>query len=85
MRASKSRWVLGAAMRPALWFCACHVLLTVGSGQCTNPAQVPNGAYTAGDHSQVDNNALSASSFAVSQAATASPVQVSVRLELART
>jgi hypothetical protein len=32
---------------------------------------VPNGSYTSGDHSQIDPNALQASSFAVSQGATA--------------
>ncbi len=71
MRASQSRWVLSALIRPALWFCACNLLVTAGSAQCTNPTQVPNGTYTSGDHSQVDNNALSASNFAVSQGATA--------------
>lgn len=71
MRASKQRWVLRALVRPALWFCACALLATAMSAQCTNPTQVPNGTYTSGDHSQVDNNALSASSFAVSQGATA--------------
>jgi hypothetical protein len=35
------------------------------------PLRCPNGAYTSGDHSQVDNNALSPSNFAVSGAATA--------------
>ncbi len=72
MRASKHRRVVPRALlRPALWFCACNLLAAALSAQCTNPTQVPNGTYTTGDHSQVDNNALSASSFAVSQGATA--------------
>jgi hypothetical protein len=71
MRASKQRRVLSALLRPALWFCACNLLAAALSAQCTNPTQVPNGTYTSGDHSQVDNNALSASSFAVSGGATA--------------
>lgn len=71
MRASKQRWAPSAMVRPALWFCACNLLAAAMSAQCTNPTQVPNGTYTTGDHSQVDNNALSASSFGVSTAATA--------------
>jgi len=71
MRASKQRGVPSALARPALWFCACNLLAAALSAQCTNPTQVPDGTYTSGDHSQVDNNALSASSFSVSQGATA--------------
>src|SRR5215471_11928828 len=71
MRASKSRWVLRALVRPVLCFCACSLLAAVLAAQCTNPIAVPNGTYTSGDHSQVDNNALSASNFAVSGGATA--------------
>ncbi len=71
MRASKQRWVLSALVRPAFWFCACNLLAAAMSAQCTNPTQVPNGTYTSGDHSQVDNNALSASSFSVSGGASA--------------
>jgi hypothetical protein len=41
------------------------------AAQCSNPTQVPDGAYTSGDHSQVDNNALSAANFGVSGDATA--------------
>jgi Divergent InlB B-repeat domain len=71
MRASKQPRVPSALLRPALWFCACNLLATAVAAQCTNPTQVPNGTYTSGDHSQVDNNALSASNFAVSSGATA--------------
>jgi hypothetical protein len=71
MRASKQRRVLSPLLRPALWFCACNLLAATAAAQCTNPTQVPNGTYTSGDHSQVDNNALAASNFAVSSAATA--------------
>ena len=71
MRASKQRRVPSALIRPALWFCACNLLAAALSAQCTNPTQVPNGTYTSGDHSQVDNNALSATNFVVSGGASA--------------
>lgn len=71
MRASKQRRVPSALIRPALWFCACNLLAAALPAQCTNPTQVPNGTYTSGDHSQVDNNALSATTFAVSGGASA--------------
>ncbi len=71
MRASKSRRVLSVLVRPVRWFCACNLLAAAMSAQCTNPTQVPDGTYTSGDHSQVDNNALLASNFAVSGGATA--------------
>jgi len=71
MRASKQRRVPSALLRPALWICTCNLLAGSLAAQCANPTQVPNGTYTSGDHSQVDNNALSASSFSVSQGATA--------------
>jgi hypothetical protein len=41
------------------------------AAQCSNPTPVPDGIYTSGDHSQVDNNALSAANFGVSGGATA--------------
>src|SRR5208283_681955 len=69
--ASKSRGVSKILVRPALWFCACNVLAAALAAQCTNPTQVPNGTYTSGDHSQVDNNALSAANVALSGSATA--------------
>ena len=69
--ASKSRGVSKILIRPALWFCACNLLAATLAAQCTNPTQVPNGTYTSGDHSATDNNALAASSFAVSGGATA--------------
>ena len=71
MRASKQRRVLSALIRPALWFCACNLLAAAMAAQCTNPTQVPNGAYTSGDHSQVDNNALVGVQFRRQQGATA--------------
>jgi hypothetical protein len=69
--ASKSLTVPRILVRSALWFCACNVLAAVLAAQCSNPAQVPNGTYTSGDHSATDNNALSASSFVISGSATA--------------
>jgi len=71
MRASKQRRVPSALIRPALWFCACNLLAASLSAQCTNPTQVPDGTYTSGDHSQVNNNALSATNFVVSGGASA--------------
>ncbi|MCC7157780.1 MAG: IPT/TIG domain-containing protein [Bryobacterales bacterium] len=71
MRESKQRRVPSALVRPALWFCACNLLAAALAAQCTSPTQVPNGTYTSGDHSQVDNNALAASNFSVSSGATA--------------
>ena len=72
--ASKSRGVSKILVRPALWFCACNVLAAALAAQCTNPTQVPNGTYTSGDHSQVDNNALSAANVVLSGGATATYV-----------
>jgi hypothetical protein len=60
-----------ALVRPALWFCALNLLMSVLGAQCTNPTQVPNGTYTSGDHSATANNALSAASFVISGSATA--------------
>lgn len=71
MSALISRRVLRVLAGPALWLCACSLLTTPTSAQCTSPTQVPNGTYTSGDHSQVDNNALRASGFGVSGGATA--------------
>ena len=72
--ASKSRGVSKIPVRRVLWFCACNLLAATLAAQCTNPTQVPNGTYTSGDHSATDNNALSASSFAISGSATATLV-----------
>jgi hypothetical protein len=72
--ASKSRGMSPILIRPALWFCACHLLAAALTAQCTNPAQVPNGIYTSGDHSATDNNALSASNLVISGGATATLV-----------
>ena len=69
--ASKSRRVVEIPVRPALWFCACNLLAAALAAQCSNPTQVPNGTYTSGDHSQVDNNALSATNLVLSGGATA--------------
>ncbi|HTS65994.1 MAG TPA: putative Ig domain-containing protein [Candidatus Acidoferrales bacterium] len=53
-------------------FCAGTVLAAGLAAQpCSSPTPVPNGAYTSGDHSQVDNNALSAGNFVLSGSATA--------------
>jgi hypothetical protein len=55
-------------MRTALIF----AIIAKGlSAACTNPTQVPGGSYVAGDHSATANNALSATTFAVSNSATA--------------
>jgi hypothetical protein len=69
--ASKSR---GVAVRAARWFCACNLLAAALAAQSPCPGSitaVPNGSYAAGDHSQVDNNALSTASFTLSGSATA--------------
>ena len=50
---------------------ACTLLSPVMAAECTNPTKVPDGTYISGDHSQVDNNALAATNFAVSGGATA--------------
>jgi hypothetical protein len=69
--ASKSQGVSKILVRPALWFCACNLLAAAMAAQCSNPTQVPSGTYTSGDHSQVDNNALSAANVVLSGSATA--------------
>jgi hypothetical protein len=69
--ASKSRGLSKIPVQLALRFCACNLLAAALAAQCSNPTQVPNGTYTSGDHSQADNNALSAANFAVSGGATA--------------
>jgi hypothetical protein len=69
--ASQSRGLAKILVRPAFWCCACNLLATILAAQCQGPTNVPNGTYTSGDHSQVDNNALSAGSFALSGSATA--------------
>jgi hypothetical protein len=71
MRATKQRRVPRALIRPAHWFCLCNLLAAALSAQCTKPTPVASGTYTSGDHSQVDDNALSASNFAVSGGASA--------------
>ncbi|MGD0777471.1 MAG: hypothetical protein ABSC05_32155 [Candidatus Solibacter sp.] len=69
--ASKSRGATKILVRSALWFCACNVLAAALAAQCSNPTQVPDGTYTSGDHSQVDNNALSAANVVLNGGATA--------------
>ena len=71
MRTWQSGGVVCAVFRPALWWFAGNLLAASLAAQCTNPTQVPDGTYTTGDHSQVDNNALAASNFALSGGATA--------------
>jgi hypothetical protein len=62
---------LTEVIRILLTLCVGSLHVAVLSAQCTNPTLVPPGTYTSGDHSQVDNNALSAANFAVSGGATA--------------
>ena len=71
MRTWQSGGVLCAVFRPALWWFAGNLLVASLAATCTNPRQVPDGTYTTGDHSQVDNNALATSNFALSGGATA--------------
>ena len=71
MRTWQSGGVVCAVFRPALWWFAGNLLVASLAATCTNPTQVPDGTYTTGDHSQVDNNALATTNFALSGGATA--------------
>jgi hypothetical protein len=71
MRAWKLWRVAKISLRPALWWLGCNLLAVAISAQCSNPTPVPNGTWTTGDHSQLDNNALSLSNFVIGGSATA--------------
>ncbi|MBI4873846.1 MAG: hypothetical protein HY822_04340, partial [Acidobacteria bacterium] len=59
-------------VRPALWFCASHLLAAPLAAQCTNPTQIPNQTISSGTASFADNNALAATGVVVSGSASVS-------------
>ncbi len=70
MRASKSRGVPSALIRPALWFCACNLLAAALTAQCTSPTQIPNQTISSGTYTFSDNNALQANSVTINGSAS---------------
>jgi len=60
-----------ALVRPALWFCASHLLVVVVlSAQCSNPTQVANQTISSGSHTFLDNNALKATGVTINGSAS---------------
>jgi len=57
-------------LRPALGFCACHLLAAALAAQCSNPTQVPNQTISSGTANYSDNNALAASSVVINGSAS---------------